>query len=287
MITGKTILVTGGAGFIGSHLCEKLFLDGNRVISLDNYFAGSKDNHIDGVTYIEGHTKDISKLILETPDIVYHLGEYSRVEKSFDEPELVFDLNTLGTFAVVEFCLKNKCKLVYAGSSTKFASDGKNQSPYAFSKATNTELIKDYGEWYGLNYAIAYFYNVYGGRERSDGQYATLISIYKNRYLNNEPLLVVAPGTQLRNFTHIDDTVDALLLIGEKGEGDEYGIGAAESFSVLDVATMFGTLIEMIPERKGNRMVAEVHSDRTKELGWSQNRRLDDHIHEFVKNNPK
>lgn len=287
MLTGKTILVTGGAGFIGSHLCERLFSDGNRVISIDNYFAGSRDNHIDGVLYIDGHTKDIDKLMPVVPDIVFHLGEYSRVEKSYDEPELVFDLNTIGTFAVIRYCLKNNCKLVYAGSSTKFADDGKHQSPYAFSKASSTELITDYGKWYGLNYAIAYFYNVYGGRERSDGKYATLISIYKNRYLNNEPLLVVSPGTQLRNFTHIDDTVDALVLIGEKGEGDEYGIGAEESFSILDVAQMFNTKVEIIPERKGNRMTAKVYSDKTKDIGWTQKHRLDNHVSEFINNHPK
>ena len=128
------ILVTGGAGFIGSHLCERLVKDGHKVISLDNYFTGSKDNHVDGVEYIEGHTKDIEKLVSETPDLVYHLGEYSRVEKSFDDMSLVWDLNKHGTFAVLEFCRKNGVKIIYAGSSTKFGEFSNNNGNSTFSK---------------------------------------------------------------------------------------------------------------------------------------------------------
>ncbi|MDB5224784.1 MAG: ADP-L-glycero-D-manno-heptose-6-epimerase, partial [Candidatus Adlerbacteria bacterium] len=156
MEASKLIVVTGGAGFVGSHLCERLVQLGHKVISLDNYFTGSRDNHVPGVEYREGHTKDISTLVPETPDLVYHLGEYSRVEVSFTEPQVVWDLNIAGTFAVVEFCRSHKTKLVYAGSSTKFADGGlgRDQSPYAWSKATNTELVRNYGEWFGLKYAI-------------------------------------------------------------------------------------------------------------------------------------
>ena len=117
----KIIVVTGGAGFIGSHLCERLVHDGHKVISLDNYFTGTPENHVSGVEYRTGHTKDIAKLIPETPELVFHLGEYARTEKSFEDIELVWDLNKTGTFAVLEFCRRHKAKLIYAGSSTKFA----------------------------------------------------------------------------------------------------------------------------------------------------------------------
>src|SRR5262245_44005664 len=106
MAEKKIIVVTGGAGFIGSHLCKHLIKEGHKVISLDNYFTGSKDNHIEGVEYREGHTKDVEKHIGETPDVIYHFGEYSRVAKSLEEPEVVFDLNILGTFGVLEFWRK-------------------------------------------------------------------------------------------------------------------------------------------------------------------------------------
>ena len=279
LITPKLILVTGGAGFVGSHLCEGLVKLGHQVISLDNYFTGSEENHVVGVEYRHGHTKDIEKLIPETPNLVYHLGEYSRVEISFEEPELVWDLNKVGTAAVLEFCRKKKCKIVYAGSSTKFGDGGlgRSGSPYAWSKASNTELVKNYGEWYGLPYAIAYFYNVYGPRERS-GRYGTLIQIFTEKIQKGEPLTVIAPGTQKRNFTHVHDIVRGLVYVGEDGEGDDFGIGHEQSFSILEVAQMFGGEISMLPERPGNRMDATLNTTKLRALGWEPKHNLRDHV---------
>jgi UDP-glucose 4-epimerase len=275
----RTILVTGGAGFVGSHLCERLVKEGHRVISLDNYFTGSKDNRVAGVEYREGHTKDIENIISDAPDCTYHLGEYSRVEVSLTEPALVWDLNAAGTFGVLEFWRKKGGKLVYAGSSTKFADGGlgRDQSPYAFTKATNSELVRNYAAWYGLPYAITYFYNVYGPGERA-GKYGTVIEIFRQKKINHEPLAVNAPGTQRRIFTHIDDIVDGLVLVGEKGEGDEFGLGADESFSILEVAQMFGGPIEMRPETAGNRMSAALDTTKARAIGWQATRRLADYI---------
>ncbi|MHB8651686.1 MAG: NAD-dependent epimerase/dehydratase family protein [Minisyncoccota bacterium] len=280
----KIILVTGGAGFIGSHLCEALAKNpDHRVISLDNYFTGSKDNHVSGVEYREGHTKDIERHIPERPDIVYHLGEYSRVEKSFDEMEVVWDLNKLGTFAVLEFCRRQSVKLVYAGSSTKFGDGGlgRDQSPYAWTKASNTELVRNYGAWFGLPYAITYFYNVYGPRERS-GAYGTVIEIFKEQYRQKKSLAVVAPGTQERNFTHVDDIVKGLVAVGEQGEGDDFGIGSKKKYSILQVANMFGRDIEMLPERKGNRMQSSVDTTKVESLGWRETKDLAEYIRAFI-----
>ena len=275
----KNILVTGGAGFIGSHLCERLHKDGNNVTSLDNYFTGSTDNHIDGVDYIKAPTSDIHYVpIKETPDIVYHLGEYSRVEQSFDDVRLVHEYNTKGTIEVLEYVREVGAKLVYSGSSTKFSDNGADASPYAFSKAKNTELVMNYGKWYDMPYAITYFYNVYGGREIKEGKYATLIALFKDKIEKGEKLTVVSPGTQKRNFTHIDDIIDALVLIGEHGEGDGYGIGSDKSYSILEVAKMFNSEIELLPERKCNRMSGDVITDKTKELGWSPLHSLEKYI---------
>lgn len=283
MADKKLIVVTGGAGFVGSHLCDRLYKEGHRVISLDNYFTGTRDNHIEGVEYREGHTKDIEKLIPETPDLVYHLGEYSRVEISLKEPALVWDLNKDGTFGVFEFCRKKKIKVVYAGSSTKFGDGGlgRVQSPYAWTKASNTELLQNYGAWYGVPYAITYFYNVYGLRERPANEYGTLIETFRRQKQAGQKLTVVAPGTQKRNFTHVDDIVDGLVLVGERGEGDEYGLGAQESLSILEVAEMFGGEIEMLPERQGNRMDATLDTTKARALGWSQKHKLADYIKEI------
>ena len=278
------ILVTGGAGFIGSHLCEKLSQDGDEVFSLDNYSSGSIENHVDNVTYIKGETKNIEKLVNITPDIIYHLGEYSRVEQSFKDIENVLNTNINGIFSVLQFCRKTKAKIVYAGSSTKFGDGGlgRSQSPYAWTKASNTELVQNYANWFGIEYAISYFYNVYGGREISTGKYATLIAIFVEKYKKNLPLTVVNPGTQLRNFTHIDDIISGLILVGNYGSGDNYGIGCSESYSILEIAKAFGSKIKMLPERKGNRMTAEVVCRKTKDLGWSETRSVIAYINNII-----
>jgi len=278
----KIALVTGGAGFIGSHLCETLYNSGNyEVFSLDNYFTGSEKNHVEGVTYIKGNSADISSLIDFTPDYIYHLGEYSRVEQSFEDIELVWKYNKDGIFEILEFCRKIKAKLIYAGSSTKFGDGGlgRSQSPYAWSKATNTELVKNYANWFGLKYAITYFYNVYGPREISMGKYATLIALFKEKAKNNEPLTVVSPGTQRRNFTHVNDVIKGLILVGEKGEGDDYGIGSQDSYSILEIAKMFSnSKIEMLEERLGNRMSADINTKKTEHLGWKASWSIKDYI---------
>ncbi len=286
----KTILVTGGAGFIGTNLIEQLVKDPkNRVFSLDNYSTGSKENHIKGATYIAGDTNDIEKLwqqrILSNPlslsplekgerktgpDLVYHLGEYARVEKSFEDMPTVWRSNKGGTFAVLEFCRKHGAKIVYAGSSTKFGDGGlgRNGSPYAWTKASNTELVQNYGAWFGLRYAITYFYNVYGPRELA-GKFGTVIEIFRQARLRGEPLQVVSPGTQKRIFTHVDDIVRGLILVGEKGEGDGYGLGATEEYSILEIAGMFGGKVDLLPARKGNRMSSTIDLSRSRdELGW-------------------
>ncbi len=280
----KIILVTGGAGFIGSHLIEELVKDkNNKVISLDNYFTGSTNNHIEGAEYIKGETKDIEILIKQKPDIIFHLGEYSRVLTSFDDIDLVWRLNILGTFKILEFCRKNNVRLIYAGSSTKFGEfdnleDGQNQTPYAYFKSTNTDLVNNYGKWFGLDYAITYFYNVYGGREIKEGKYATLIGIFSKKYKNKEPLTVTSPGTQKRSFTHVDDTVNGLILVGKKGKGDGYCIGSNETHSVLDIAKLFGGEIIMTPKKEGDRNFSKINLSKIQELKWSAKKKVENHI---------
>ena len=293
----KRVLVTGGAGFVGSHLCEALYVKGYEVHSLDNYFMGSPANHNENIHYIKGTTEDIEDLIDFTPDYVYHLGEYSRVEQSFEDIRLVYTFNKIGTFNVLEFVRKTGAKLIYAGSSTKFGDGGlgRSQSPYAWTKASNTELVINYGHWYDIPYAITYFYNVYGKREISQGKYATLIALFTNKMKNTEPLTIVSPGTQKRNFTHIDDIIDGLILVGEEGYGDEFGIGSDEAFTINEVAQLFlhetideaiahNTLV-MLPPRRGNRMTAEVMTEKTKKLGWEPKRKLTNYIETLRNNN--
>ncbi|HTJ23128.1 MAG TPA: NAD-dependent epimerase/dehydratase family protein [Gemmatimonadaceae bacterium] len=282
----RTILVTGGAGHVGSHVIELLVADDrNRVISLDNYSNGSRANHITGAEYRDGHTKDIARLVPETPDIIFHLGEYARIATSFEDAATVYDFNIVGTFGVVEFCRARRVpKLVYAASSTKFAieGDGRHQNPYSFTKATNVDLINDYGRWFGLPYAICYFYNAFGPRERGDGRYATLIAKFESLRRAGRPLEVVSPGTQRRSFTYVKDLARGIILVGEKGQGDGYALRADATYSVMDIARAFGGEIEMVQGYPGRQDVADDPTRARDELGWKPTLDVMDYIREFT-----
>jgi UDP-glucose 4-epimerase len=285
----RTIVVTGGAGHVGSHVIELLVADQrNRVISLDNYFNGSADNHVAGAEYREGHTKHIDTLVPETPDIVYHLGEYARIAPSFDDVKLVYDMNIAGTFAVAEFCrLRKVKKLVYAASSTKFAieGDGRHQNPYSFTKAVNVDLINDYGRWYDLPYAICYFYNGFGPRERGDGKYATVIAKFEQQYLRGEPLTVIRPGTQRRAFTYVKDLARGIILVGRKGKGDGYALGQTKTYSIMQIAKAFGAHVTLVPGYAG-RAEAKNFPRKARALGWKPSIDVMRYIADFVRANP-
>ena len=273
------ILVTGGAGFVGSHLCERLCALGHVVVSLDNYSTGSTDNHVPGVAYVAGDVKNVNDILDENFEMIYHLGEYSRVEQSYKDLDTVLDYNLYSLNPIISFAKKCNAKFIYSGSSTKFSQESSSLSPYAWTKAVNVDFVKNYAEWYGLNYAVTYFYNVYGKREISNGKYSTVVAKFlKIKNDGGTMLPVTSPGTQRRNFTHVDDIVDALVLIGKNGNGDGYGIGSPESFSILDLAEMIGLTPEMTPEVKGNRTDAPVVSDKTIALGWKAQRNLKEYI---------
>ncbi|MFZ2803648.1 MAG: NAD-dependent epimerase/dehydratase family protein [Patescibacteria group bacterium] len=283
----KKILVTGGAGFIGSHLCEALTKDPeNQVTSLDNYSTGSEANHVAGVTYVHGDTRDVEQLVEFVPDLIFHLGEYSRTSASFKEPEKTWSYNVEGTFRVLEFCRKKGVKkILYAGSSTKLADggDGRNQSPYAWTKAMNTELFQRYNDWFGVPFVTVYFYNVYGGREIQEGSYATLIGIFKRLTREHKPLTIVAPGTQHRSFTHVNDIVRGILLAAEKGNGDGYCLGPKEMHTIREVAEMFGGEIVLLAEKPGDRKTVAIDLTKTEdELGWKAEVALKEHIRVFL-----
>ncbi len=288
---GKTILVTGGAGHVGSHLIELLVADtDSRVISLDNYSTGRRENHIRGAEYRDGQTRDIAELVPETPDILFHLGEYARIATSFDDVERVYDFNIVGTLAVAQFCRKREVpKLVYAASSTKFAieGDGRHQNPYSFTKAVNVDLLIDFGAWYGLPYAICYFYNAYGPREQGEGKYSTLIARFEQMYKRGEPLTVSRPGTQKRAFTYVKDLARGIKLVGERGSGDGYALGATQSYSVLEIAEAFGGSVVMTDDYPGRSGAVNDPSKARSELGWTTTMDVMDYIAAFRERNPR
>lgn len=272
------VLIIGGAGFIGSHLCEA-YSDKHDVTSIDNYISGKKSNHISNVKYIDMDASNILSLNNKF-DLVFHLGEYSRVEQSLDKIDFVLENNLSPTLDILKFVKQSKAKLIYAGSSTKFADNGTNKykSPYAFSKWKNSELIKYYCETYNINYAIVYFYNVYGKRENSEGEFATVVAKFLNRAREGKALIVTSPGTQRRNFTFIKDTIDALVLVAIGGRGDCYGIANKKSYSIIELAKLISDNVTIVKGNTANRLDSEVVIEKTMQLGWEAKHSLEDYI---------
>ena len=257
----KILVVTGGAGFVGSNLIEYLLNKTNfKIIGLDNYSSGTKLNHVKNkrVTYLKGHTKDIKKILKKYKKnihTVFHFGEFSRIYQSFLKMDECIESNSIGSYAVFNFCLSNNIKLIYSATSASIGNKGldKNLSPYAFSKSKNLEMLENLKKWFNFKYEIIYFYNVYGPRQICLGNMATVIGIFEEQFKKKIPLTVVKPGTQSRRFTHIKDTIDACYYAFRKNKCRHYSISNKQSYSIIQVAKMFGANIKFLPERSGER----------------------------------
>lgn len=286
----KRVLVTGGAGFIGSNLIKQLLTDCPNVfiVSLDNYLTGKEENHLShkNVTYLKGDTCDIEEIFIDLKekkyfDTVFHFGEYSRIVKSFDDVNYVMKTNLHGTSRILEMCRKWKSKLIYSASSSKFGNNGEdeNLSPYSWAKSKIVELIKNYNKWYGLQYEICYFFNVYGPNQITEGDYATVIGIFDRQQKNGEHLTVVSPGTQSRDFTHVYDVVAGVIKTVGINLNREWMLRSGVNYKIIDVAKMFCDKIKMIPERRGERFTSEeFYSDTESTLSWSPNINLNDWV---------
>lgn len=281
----KHVLVTGGAGFVGTNLVKKLKSLDYNVTVLDNLSYGKKSNFIDGVCYIEEHTKNIFDIDLSKLDLIFHLGEYSKITPSYEEIQTVFDLNIQGSFSVLEYARINKIPIVYAASSTRLAMEGDGHSPYSFFKSIIVQMIKNYSEWYGLEYSICYFYNVYGPlQDTCDSGWETVISIFEKQMKSGIPLTIVGDGLQQRDFTYVGDVVDGLLLASNNLKNEEYQLGSGTVYSILDVAKMFSDNIEFISNRAGDRKYSRADvKDTYNKLGWEPKYQLIDWI-QYIKN---
>jgi UDP-glucose 4-epimerase len=256
----KNIVITGGAGFVGSNLIKYLLEKTKyNLISLDNYSTGSRKNHIKSkrVKYIKSDTKNINKVLKNPKNIhsLFHFGEFARIYQSFIKMEECINSNTIGSNAVLNFCLSNNIKLIYSATSATIGNKGsdKNLSPYAFTKAKNLELLDNLRKWFKFKFEIIYFYNVYGPNQISSGSMATVIGIFEDLYKKKKPLTVVKPGTQSRRFTHIDDTVKACYFAWKENRSRHYSISNRETYSIIEVAKMFKSKVKLLAPRRGER----------------------------------
>ena len=280
------ILVTGGAGFIGTNLIEFLVKGGHEVTSIDNYSLGFKSNHIKGAEYIELEVNDISKLDNDY-HLVYHLAALSRVQPSFNKPSETFHSNVNGTQKVCEFVRLCNAKLVYAGSSSRHGDP--SSSPYAFTKAKNLELLENLKKWFNFKYEIIYFYNVYGPGQIKKGSMATVIGIFEDQFKKKIPLTIVRPGSQSRRFTHVFDTVEGCYFAWKKNMCKHYSVSHKKSYTIIEVAKMFNSKVKFLPSRKGERYASALTSmnlsNKVHKIFGKIN--LKDYITNIVKNSQK
>ena len=288
------IIVTGGAGFVGTNLIKLLLKKTKyKIVSLDDYSSGTKLNHIRSprLKYIKGKTVNISKLIRNNRRInsVFHFGEFARIYQSFVKMNECIDSNSVGSNAVFNFCLKNKIKLIYSATSASLGNKGndKNLSPYAFSKAKNLELLENLKKWFNFKYEVIYFYNVYGPHQISKGQMSTVIGIFEDHFKRGKPLPVVRPGTQTRRFTHIDDTIQVCFIAWKKNLCRHYSIANKKSYSLIDVAKMFNSKIKFLAKRPGERYASALINKNLSNRMYKYfgKIKLKDYINNFIEKN--
>ena len=289
------IIVTGGAGFIGSNLISELLnFKKFKIISIDNYSSGSSKNHIKNkrVKYTKGNTKNIENLLKSCASkihTIFHFGEFSRIYQSFIKVNECFTSNIEGSLCVFSFALKSKIRLIYSATSASLGNKGNdmNLSPYAFSKAKNLELLENLKKWFNFRYEVLYFYNVYGERQICKGDMATVVGIFEEHYKRGKKLPVVRPGTQIRRFTHVYDTVKACIFAWKKNKSKHYSVASKQSFSIIELAKLFKSKISYLPMRKGERFVSTLIKKNLNNniVRLSTKIRLKDYINNFLSNN--
>jgi len=278
----KNVLVTGGAGFIGSNLISMLKQLAYNVTSVDDYSSGVKNNEIAGVDYIDSDINEINNLNLNI-DTCFHLAAKSRVQPSFKNPISYFKSNVEGTMRIMEWANKNKVKVIYAGSSSKHHSP--SDSPYAMYKFLGEEVCKLYKKSYSIDVEIARFYNVYGPNETLHEINGNVIGIWQTKIKKGDPLPIVGDGNQRRDFTHVNDIVDGLIKIAltKKRHTDAWELGTGLNYSINELFGFFNDKFNVrsitIPDQPGNyKKTLRENDDTLNELEWKPKDRLKEHI---------
>lgn len=281
-MSSMRVLVTGGAGFIGTALIKRLLKEGHYVQSIDNYSTGTEDNMVNDCVYMKEDVNNIYRLG-QNWDKIFHLAALSRIQPSFNNPDETFKSNSLGTQKVLELARLSGAKVIYAGSSSRWHDP--YQSPYAACKHIGEEVCKMYKQSYGMDVEIARFYNVYGPGEIVNGEWAAVIGIWRNQVKLGKKITIVGDGEQRRDFTHVDDIVDGLYRIGFKTEvhNDAWELGTGVNYSINEVYKMFkekfGVECKYILDQNGNyRKTLRENNDAIERLNWKPKDRLKEYI---------
>ena len=277
------VLVTGGAGFVGTNLIKRLLQGRHTVVSVDNYNTGLRDNHQAGCTYIEQDIRNVSDYSAWGEfDIVYHLAAIARIQPSFINPEDYFTTNANATMKIAKYCAENNIPLVYAGSSSHHS--GKFKNPYTFSKDIGEEIIQLFQEHYKLKATIVRFYNVYGPYHLKEGGYTTLIGAWEKRVEEGKSLIIYGDGTKRRDFTHVDDIIEGLILVNTKQAwGTIFELGKGYNYSVKEIADAFGIEVEYRENKPGEADITLCTDITAREmLGWNPQKDIINYIKEYL-----
>jgi UDP-glucose 4-epimerase len=277
------VLVTGGAGFVGTNLIKRLLEEGHEVVSVDNYNTGLKSNHQEGCLYVEQDIRNVSDYSAWGKfDIVYHLAAIARIQPSFINPEEYFITNAYATMKIAKYCSDKNIPLVYAGSSSHHS--GKFKNPYTFSKDVGEEVIQLFEQHYNLRATIVRFYNVYGPYHLKEGGYTTLIGAWEKRVEEGKSLIIYGDGTKRRDFTHVDDIIEGLVLVNTKQAwGIIFELGKGHNYSVNEIADAFGIEVEYKENKPGEAEITLCTDTAARDiLGWNPEKDIIDYIKEYL-----
>lgn len=269
-------LVTGGAGFIGSHIARALLALGHKVAIIDDLSNSKKESVPEGAEFFEGTItdKNLLKKAMENCDGVFHLAALVSVPKSMEDPKYTLEVNALGTLRILEVMRELKVKkIVYSGTSAAYGDQGSTKktedmtpqtlSPYAYAKLESEYLIKTYGHLYGMQSVIFRYFNVFGPGQDPSSPYSAVIALFTSKIQKGENISIFGDGKQTRDFVFVDDVVNAnLLAMNSSLTGEVINIGRGESISILDLISVLGKIFnkKIEPEFKAPRAGDIVHS---------------------------
>ena len=283
----KNILVTGGAGFIGTNLIKRLLSEGHKVLSIDNYSTGKRENEQNNCKYYDidiNNKSIIDREEFQNIDAIFHLAALARIQPSLKKPQKSIETNVNGVLNTLELARKYNIPFIYAGSSSKH--HGLWGSPYAWSKYAGEQLCELYSKVYNLNTSICRFYNVYGPHQLETGEYSTVLGIFERQYRNNNPLTITGDGEQRRDFTHVDDIVDGLYrCMGKNFKAEIFELGRGKNFSINEIADLFKSEKKYIPARNGEYPFTLCSDTKAHDLlGWNPVLDLEDYIKKVIDN---